>query len=300
MSNYAIGIAAAIVTICFHAWANIFDHYFSAKVFTRLSVLIFLSGLVNLFFLPFVFLIDKPEFLSMTSFGVIFLIGLINVFYQYPYYWSLRTTDTSVVTSLFSLGKIFTPLFAFIIVQEHLKSSQYVGFFIIILASIFLTLDFKKLRINREFIFMLMVSILLTLQVVLYKFLFEKSVNWGSSVFWAAIADFIIISFFMIHPKNFGELKNSVEKAKKQAGLFVLNRFFTWGGEVIGLCAIYFIPVSLFEGIESTQPIFVLFFAILFAKKFPDLFNEYLGRDQIGKKALLFLLMISGTILIIL
>jgi drug/metabolite transporter (DMT)-like permease len=299
VSAYLIGIIFSLIAICFHAWANIFDHYFSTKIFDKLSVLIFFSGFINLFFLPFIFIIDKPDILSLSSYGIITLISLINVFYHYPYYWALRATDTSIVTSLFSLGKIFTPLFAFIIVNEHLTNIQYSGFFIIIIASVFLTLDFKKFRLNREFILMLIVSILLTVQVVLYKFLFEKSVKWGSSIFSVVIVDFIIVSVIILIPENFKALKSSAKMQWKQRGLLVLNQFFTWGGDVAGLAAIYLIPVSLFEGIESTQPMIVLIFAILFAKKFPHLFNEYLGQEGIKKKIMLFILMILGTILII-
>ena len=299
MSVYVIGIIATVITICFHSWANILDHYFSATIFKRLAVLIFFAGFVNLFFLPVLFIIDKPGIPSLISFSLILCIALINVLYQYPYYWSLRTTDTSVVVSLFSLGKIFTPLFAYFIVGEHLKDIQYAGFFIIISSSVLLTLDFRQIRLNKEFFYMLAVSLLLTIQFVLYKYLSDHSVKWGTLVFWVAISDFTIAALFMFHRKNYDDLRNSLSNVKSQGKLFVLNQFLTWGGDVVGVSALYYLPVSLFEGIESTQPIFVLIFALLFAKKFPDIFKEYIGRDKLTKKVILFLLIIIGTILII-
>ncbi len=300
MSGYTIGISCTLLVICLHSWANIFDNYFSAKIFKKLTTLIFLSSFVNLFFLPFVFFTGRPEMLNLASFGVVLLIALCNVAYQYPYYWSLRTAETSVVVSLFSLGKIATPLFAFFIVGEHLQKVQYLGFFTIILSSVLLTIDFKKIRLNKECIYMLIVSVLLTIQLVLYKYLFQQSVKWSSSVIWVAIVDMAIVTLFMVHPENFKDLKSLTELSKKQIGLFVLNQCFTWTGDIIGVYAVYFIPVSLFEGVESTQPVFVLIFALLFIKKIPRLFNEYVGKDKIAKKIVLFILMVIGTLLIIL
>lgn len=169
MSTYIIGIVLSIIVILFHSCSNIFDNYLSTKIFPRLSNLIFFSGLINLLFLPFCLLFGVPQLLSIQSFGIIFLISFINVFYQYPYYWALKKTDTSIVISLFSLAKIFTPLFAFFFLGEHLKNVQYIGFFLIILSSILLTFDLKKLKFNASVFLMFLVSIALTIQVILYK-----------------------------------------------------------------------------------------------------------------------------------
>lgn len=299
MSVYIIGIILAIVAAGLHSCANILDSYFSVKVFDRLGNLIFFSALVNLLFLPLVFLSGTPRLLPADLFGIVFLIAMINVFYQYPYYWSLRKTDTSIVTSLFSLGKIFTPLFAFLVVGEQLKNTQYTGFFIIICSCVMLTWNFKKFRLNPAFIYMLIVSVILTIQVILYKFLFDRGISWATSVTWAAIADFFISSVFIFFPRNLQDFKKSAGKVKKLGWLFILNQLFTWGGEVLGLYAIFYIPVSVFEGISDFQPIFVLVFAALFAAKKPEIFKEYVNSEGIRKKIFFFLIMIFGAILII-
>lgn len=55
-------------------------------------------------------------------------VSFISVFYLFPYYAALRETDTSVVAALFSLERVFVPLWAYLIVGEVVKPSQYVGF----------------------------------------------------------------------------------------------------------------------------------------------------------------------------
>ncbi|HEY4799840.1 MAG TPA: EamA family transporter [Bacteroidia bacterium] len=299
MSFYILGIILAIVTAALHAGSNILDGFFSVKIFDRLANLIFFSCLINLLILPVIFIWDKPQILSLSLFGVIIIVSLINVIYQYPYYWSLQKTDTSVVISLFSLGKIFTPLLAFIIVNEHLEKAQYAGFFVIICASVLLTLDFKNLRFSPVFMLMLFVSIMLTVQEVLFKYLFNNGVSWSTIIFWTAIAEVVISAIFIFFPKNFSDLKNSSRKVKEHGLLFVLNQALNWGGEILGLYALIFIPVSVFEGISDVQPVFVLIFAILFAKKNSEIFNEYIGKEGVVKKILIFVMMILGALLII-
>ncbi len=296
---YIFGILAAFLATITHAWGNILDNYFSSKIFNRLTNLIFFSTLVNLIFLPIVLIVDFPKPLSLGLLAIAFLIALMDILYSYPYYWSLRRMDTSVITSLFSLGKIFAPVLAFFIVREHLAPIQYIGFFLIILSSIFLTLDFKKLRFDRAFLFMFIVSIILTLQSVLYKYMFDQGTSWGTAVVWTTLLSIAVALVPALFPKNIADMRASVQKIKGIGWLFFLNQFLSWGGEAANTLALFLIPVSIVKGITSTQPIFVLIFALLFAKNAKHVFREYTGSDGLWKKIILFILTIIGTLLVI-
>lgn len=298
MSKYLFGILSAFLNPISHSWANILDSYLSNKIFERLSTLIFFSSLFGLIFLPIILIIDFPHLIPFSAFIIVFFIALIEVLYQYPYYQALRKGDTSVVASLFSLGKIFIPLFAFLLVSERLHPIQYIGFFIIILSSALLTFDFRKLHFNESLFLMSVVSIILSLQVVLYKYLFIQGISWGSAVFWAGIIQFLTAGIIMLLPKNLKDLMQSKNRLKQIGPLFFLAQFLTWTGNVVGDYAIFLIPVSLVEGIGSTQPIFVLLLAIIFASKAPNIFKEYIGMESIRKKILFFLLIILGVVLI--
>ncbi len=296
---YILGIIAVLVSALLHAGANIIDSYLSNKIFKRLANLIFFSSLFNVFFLPLVFLVAMPKAIDFHSLLIILLISLIEVGYQYPYYWALKRADTSIVVSLFSLGDILTPLFAFLLVGEHLHHSQYVGFFIVTLASFLLTLNIKKLRLNTSLFLMLIVSIILTLQTVLWKYLFEQGLSWSTTIVWKTILQVAIASLFLFVPKNYQEFKGYYKKAKTIGLLFFFNQFLTWGGEVVALFALLVLPASIEKGIGSVQPLFVLLLAFLFAKKLPQVFKEYVGKDMLWRKITLFIVMIIGIFLII-
>lgn len=174
MSVYLLGILSAFSEPILHAWSNILDNYFANKIFRRLAPLIFLSSMVGVCMLPLVWFLDAPSLVSFKLGSILFVISVIEVLYLYPYYWSLRHADTSIVASLFSLGKIFVPVLAFFLVDERLTALQYSGFFILVIANILITFDFQKMRLNKAFALMFMVSFILSLQAVLLKYTYEQ------------------------------------------------------------------------------------------------------------------------------
>ncbi len=281
-----------------HAWSNIIDNHFSNKIFKRLEPVIFFSQVVGLCILPIIILIDPPHFISIRAAGIILIIALIEVFYLFPYYYSLRHTDTSVVASLFSLGKLFIPLSAFLFINEKLSVNQYLGFFVLTLSSVILSVDFKKRKLNRAFILMFIVSILLSVESVLLKYLYQTGMGWGSSIFWLATFQFLISACFFLNKKNINELPSALKNIKSVCRLFLLTEILSWVGVLTANYALYLIPVSVAKGISSTQPVFVLIYALLFAGFAPNMFKEYLGKDGILKKVILFILTIIGVWLI--
>lgn len=281
-----------------HAWANIIDSHFTNKIFQRIEPLILLSEIFGLCILPIIFFIDPPHFVTTKLAIIIFVISLIEILYLYPYYYSLRHADTSVVAALFSLGKLFIPLFAFLLVHEKLFLHQYVGFLILVLSGIILSVNFKKMSLNKAFFAMLGVSVLLALQSVLLKFIYQAGVSWGSSIFWMTLFQFFIALCLFLNPKNSAGLFFSIKQIKSVGRLFLLMEFLSWVGTLGSYYVLYLIPVSIAKGISSTQPIFVLLYALIFARFFPNIFKEYLGKDGVIKKIILFILTIIGVWLI--
>jgi drug/metabolite transporter (DMT)-like permease len=299
MPPYLTGILSAFGEPVFHAWGNTLDNYFSNKVFTRLTALIFISHVTELLFLPIVFLLDPPHALPVSLIPVILVIALIGILYQYPYYWSLRRADTSVVNALFALGEITVPILAFFLVGERIAPIQYAGFFIVIISSVLLTLDFRKLRFNAAFFLMLLVSVLLALQTVLFKYLYEHGTSWGTAMTWTTGVEFLFACIATALPRNARYLSDSVRKVRAYGGLFLLSQFLAWAGEAAGAYAVFLLPATVVVGITDTQPLFVLIYALLFAKIKPELFKEELDLREVSKKALLFFSIIIGVVLIV-
>jgi drug/metabolite transporter (DMT)-like permease len=294
-----IWILIASLSPILHGFANILDSYLTNKVFKNIWVLIFYGYLLDLFFLPLIWLIAKPGFPPFKFIPFILLVGLIEVFYLYPYYKSLENDDTSVVASLFSLGKIFIPILAYFFVGEVLQISQYLGFSLIILASTFLTLKHNfHVRLNRSFFYMLFCSLLLSLEAVIYKHIFNN-IDWSTGFFWSQIFAFLSITVFLVTSKSLPIVLEEVGNLKKWLPIFTLERLSTIIGNMAGTYAIALVPVTFGKSIDSTQPFFVLLYALLLKKIWPSIFKETTDLNSILKKLVLFLIMLVGILLVV-
>ena len=296
-----VNLVAVLIAFCtplLHAGANVFDSFLSNKIFHRVTTLIFFSASLNVLLLPAIWLVGLPHTLSFNSITLIFLIAAIEVLYQYPYYLAFQSADTSIVASLFSMGNLLTPLLAFLCLGEHLTNYQYFGYFAIIASASLLVVEIRSLRVNHAAWLMLAVSVMLSIESIAYKSIFDQGADWASVVTWSVGIEFLLAVCAMFFADNWhvSAVKNS---DIKELGLFFLfAQLLTWGGEQTATFALSLLPTSVVKGIDSTQAIFALLLATLFAKRIPRFFRENLDKE-IRKKVLLFVIMIAGTILIV-
>jgi drug/metabolite transporter (DMT)-like permease len=227
------------------------------------------------------------------------IIGLIEVAYLFPYYKALEDDDTSIVASLFVLGDIFVPVLAFLIVGEALYFHQYLGFFIIVLSGFLLSFNGqKRFRFNKSLLYMFVCSLMLAVEVVLYKYVFEKS-GWSVGFIWPNIFAFLFAVSLFLFPKRRQGIKSQFVNFKRKLPIFAFEELLTFGGSMAATYAIFLVPVTLEKGISALQPIFVLLYAIILSKFFPNLFKEKIDKASIFKKVVLFVIMTIGVILIL-
>jgi drug/metabolite transporter (DMT)-like permease len=74
----------------------------------------------NIAFLPLLWIEGSPGFLPARLIPYVILMGAMEFGYYWLYYEALKHEDTSIVSSLFSIGKVFIPLGAFFILSERL------------------------------------------------------------------------------------------------------------------------------------------------------------------------------------
>lgn len=282
-----------------HALSNVIDTYLSNRLVRSVWSLGVISGISAVVFLPIVVLIQRPEIPPTYLLPYFFAIGVIEIFYLFPYYKALQEEDTSVVASLFSLGKFFIPVFSYFAVGELLRPSQYVGFFVIILASMFLTVNkTDKIRLNKAFAYMLFAGFLLAIEAVIYKYVLE-SVSWSTTVVSTSFSSFIIVLGLLCITPIRHRFFQEVRQLKSIVTLFTVNEFLGFAGSSISPYVISLVPVTLAKSIEGFQPFFVLVYAIIFHRFFPGVFRETIDRRTIAKKFILFGCMIVGVVMVV-
>ncbi len=294
-----IWLLFAIIGAMTHGLANIIDNYFTNKLFKKIHVLVFYTTVINLLFLPIIILIQTPEIISLNLLPFFIILGLTDLTYLFPYYKALQSDDTSVVASLFSIGKVFVPVLAFLTIGEVLNLNQYIGFLIIIISSALLTLNNAgKLAFNKSFFYMMLCSLILSIEAVIFKYILYE-VSWSTAMVWSTVFSLIVVIPFVLFGRYRKNIKNQLGRFKGKSHLFILEELLTFSGEAAIVYALVLAPVTLVKGIVSIQPLFVLLYAIIFGRYLPHMFREKIDKRNVIKKLTLFAFIIIGAILIL-
>ena len=289
----------AFVAPMLHAVSNILDARVSNFLFRSNVSTIFYLGLTNLFVLPFLVLFGGVEILKISTdaLPILLIVALFEILYQIPYFKALKKIDTSIVGAMFSLGKILLPVLAYIIVGEQLYFWQYVGFFIIIAATLFLNL--KKgvsIQLNFAFYLMLVASLMITLNTIFSKKALME-MNWLSFSFYYVVLSDVFLMLALLCPKFFKNIKRDFKVFKKNFSLLILMEIVDRFAVLTGIYALSLLPVMVRAGIGSTTPIFVLLYSLVLYKFFGGQFKEDLNRTGMIKKLVCFLFIIIGVVL---
>ncbi|MBS3123249.1 EamA family transporter [Candidatus Woesearchaeota archaeon] len=276
-------IIFALLEPFFHGFANVIDNHFTNNLFKKTTTLVFFASFTNILFLPIIFLLDFPSFITPSQIPFFIILGLTGIGYLYPYYKALQNDDTSIVVSLFSLGKIFVPLLAFLLVGEILAISQYIGFFVVILSATLLTLNGKqKFRLNNSFFWMILCTLIISFEVVIYKYIFNI-MSWGTGFTWATLFSFMFALPLIFIKKTRNGIFSQVKTFKNNFKLFAFEEFLTFSGSAV----------------TSFQPIVVLLYALTLGRFFPKFFKEDITTKNLIKKIILFVIMVLGVIIIL-
>lgn len=286
-------VLIAFLTPFLHALSCILDAHFSNNIFKKIPSLVFYATITNVIIIPFLFFFGMPVVPPLDILVVLFIIALIEVCYQIPYYHALRNIDTSIVVALFALGEITLPILAYFIVGEKLHWVQYVGFGIILLSTFGLNFDSKKFKLNIAFILMLLVSVLLSLSAVLSKYSLQ-SVDFVTVVFWIALFATSISLFLLIVPQYRTDIINTFPQYKKKLKLFLSNELLNQAGSLAATIALAYLPVLVVETIGSSQSIFTLLLGVVLYKILGNRFKENLTGHDVIKKLISFTAIIVG------
>lgn len=290
----------AFATPFLWAFAMTIDGFLANRRFGHpMTLAFYASTFGNLAFLPFVFIIQRPALPSAELFPVILLLGAINVGYLYPYYKGLQEADTSIVSALFSIGRIFIPILAFFIVGEKLGVVQYAGIMLVIASCTLLSLErsLSRLRLNRAFWYIALAAFITAFEGVLYKYLFDRGVFWSTAVGGQYIASLVLVLFVLFHGATRADIAANFGVFRIALPFFAIEEafsFLAFGSETF---AISLAPVSIIKAVTMITSFCLLGYAVFFGRWFPNAFREHLDGGSVAKKVVLFFVMMVGLLL---
>ncbi len=290
-------ILIAFLEPVLHASVNILDSNLTNRLFKSAWLITILVAFSTVLFLPLIWIFDPPTNLPLNLLPFFVVVAFIELFYSYPYYKALQNADTSIAISLFSLGKIFVPILAFVFIKESLLPIQYFGFFLIIGSSFALTFNRQaRFRLNKSFFYMLLASALLAIEVVIYKYIFDQ-VGWSTGFVWVLGISGVMGLFTILLPKVRQSIKLELPALKKYYWLILLIGGIGFFGNIGFTYAVSQVPATVARTIDSFQPMFVLFYAVIFKRFFPISFKEEVDIRSLAKKVVLFIITVIGVVL---
>lgn len=293
-------LLASFLAPIFYGAGMIIESQLSVKTFKHPTTMIFYISLMNAVFLPLVLFLGTPSIPSVWEFSFYMILAAIDIVYLYPFYMSLKVMDTSIVEALYSLGAIIIPILTWFLLNEHLLLEQYIGFGIIVMSSVALSIKGRKIpKLSKAFYFVLFSSFLRSLYIVLEKYVLEKETNWiNVTIYPNLISGFLPFSFLFIKKWRKDILRNFPPYLTKFK-FFAINEFLCFLGLVSTVYALSGISAVVNSAIVAMQPIFMLMMSYFMLKQYNIPLNEKLSLQIMEKKLFCFILIVLGVILVV-
>ncbi len=290
----------ALLSPFFDAIAIVIESLLSNNTFKRQTTMIFYISLMDAVFVPLVFIFGMPTIPTTECLWIYLILGIFDIVYLYPYYTAMKVIDTSIVAALFSLGQVIVPILSFLLLDEILNLHQYIGFAIIIMASVALSIKGTRIpKLSRAFWWMVMSSIAVSCRVVLVKCVMNVDGNWINTVTYPCLVSGVLPFIFLFFKKNRKDIARNFPPYLKKFKIFALNEllcFLAMACSIYGLSALS--PV-VSSGISSLQPIFLLATCYFLSTCYCFTLKEKITRQVLMKKLFCFVLIILGVILVV-
>ncbi|QQR69169.1 MAG: EamA family transporter [Alphaproteobacteria bacterium] len=281
------------------AYANIVDSFLANRVFRYGFSPVFYTACLLVVFLPWSMVGGLP--FVPGSWGVWFLILLVAFFdtiYLLPYYMAFRVEDTSTVTALYSLGRIFVPVLAWFLIGEHLPGGAYLGFSIIVAGSLLLIWrPGMKLKQLSSLGYVILAAFLVSIAIVLTR-MTSRHVDWLSLLFWSRLLGAAMMVLFLIWPRGRHPLQEW-PAFRRNWHIVTADAALTLCANALVIYALSVAPATLVVAVSALQPLFVLLFSwILIRKDKGHDLRESMDRTSIMRKLGAFAMLALGCLLI--
>ena len=281
----------------------IIDKHLVSNTVLRPIAYTFYSGIFQILFLAaipiFGFTFPEISYLILSILvGALFILALL-VFYK-----AVKLSETSrVIPIVGGAIPIFTFCLSYIFLEERLVVGQVIAFILFVLGGILLSskLDNGKRIIIKGFYFAILAGFLFAVYYTMTKFLFLKLPFFDGFIL-LQVGGFLGASTLLILKKNRKIIFSTPKTIKKKtAYLFVPNKILAAIAAIMIFYAISIkeSSVAVINSLQASQYVFLLIFAFVLSKKFPNLYKEQISKKVISQKLLAICLIGVGLILLI-
>lgn len=268
------------------------------KDYTPMPLYISLMGfVVGLFF----WVLTGFPILDFRDTLLILSTGILTSFATVLYYKALFMEETSKINFLFQIMPIFSLILSWIFLGESLTYIQLLGFFLILLSGIFISIEKtnKNYRFSQAFFLILIVDFLWAISGILIKFAisirsFSEMLSYES--FGIGLGGIVL---FIFAPKIRMAFLESITNIPKTTSLIIfLNESLFAFAKAVTFFAFSIGPVALVSVLEGTQAFFAIVYGLVLTFFFPKIFKEDISKKGLRKKILFFVVLFVGILLV--
>lgn len=286
-----------------NAFVFLTDKAFVEKIFPSPKALAFISGASGIFMFALFpwFLTGGPADAVLASLfsGAITVVALVLFFTAVG-----RDEISRVVPATGSLTPISTFLLSYFLLGERFDVEMLVAFSLLAFGGIIIAFrSFWSLFRKKDFSLFgleMLAAVLFAVGFVTQKYGFNGFESDFSSFLWAraggVFAALPLLFYSDVRSRlSFSEIRSG--EAKK--GLFyAVSRIFAGVSPLMITVAISFGSATLVNAIQGVQYVFLYILAILFSRRFPDIFREEFDHAVVIQKSIALILIIVGLILV--
>jgi drug/metabolite transporter (DMT)-like permease len=295
----------ALLPPIFWSLTNHIDKYLLTKYFKdgAIGAVMIFSASIAILLLPIIILI-QPSVLQnfQINYLLIVLNGTLYLFASLPYFYALERDDASLSVPLFQMIPVFSFILGYIFLKESLNVTQMIGGVLIVISSIFISLnisDIKKMRMKWDvFGLMALSSILFAMNFIFFKY-FAVETNFWVTSFWEYLG-FGLFGISLLFIKNYRKGFFNVLKQNRLEVLSIngLNEVLNIVAKIAFNFATILTPVTMVWIINGLQPVFVFVFGIILTLLFPKISKEDISKKTLIQRILAIAVITVGVYLI--
>ncbi len=232
----------------------------------------------------------KQGLLILAAGGALLLMTLF-------YFSAAAREEISRVVPLMFFSPLFVATLAWVFLGETFAVRQYLGVATLIAGAVLVSSRLPlNLRPGHAFWLMLLAALSLSVYFVLMKYLLRSFDYWNVFCLTRLSSTLLMLPLFFLY---FSELRDTLrEYGIRVVGVMALDQTIALAANLFVIIAAASGPITLVNALISTQPFFVLLFALILSWLVPRLYSEETRRGTIVQKIAALALMFAGVLLL--
>lgn len=287
----------AILSALLFTFSNIIDKLVLEKWIKHPIVSSLLFAVFEVLAGVIVYLFHGFKDLSTLDLSLALFSGFLTFLSTIIYFKAASLEEISNVVPFFYLTPIYIMIFGYFFLSEKFSIMQYAGIILLVVGAVIISSsEGMKFRLKKQYLLLILGSVLIAISSVITKNLLDKA------DFWTIFGYSRIGMVFLLIPLIFFNYKKLKEESKTNRFkiVFVL---FSESFTVIALILIFFAYtlsyVTFVNAIISLQALFLFLITYLLSRFFPKILKEDISKKTLIKKSVAIILMVIGSILLL-